>query len=289
MFKNTLIAFATCNIFAAAVSAQTTPPEQDRVETPRGVAMGPGALGNATSTSALAYNPAGMSATSVYHVEGGAAYIPDAGRFVLSSSVVDSTRKIAAGLAFRGLLSAEDESYSGMDGQGALSIALAESISVGLTGRYVSLSYDDSQTPADGDDTALRGFTMGASIHASPIPQLHISAVAMNFIDLESPLAPLTLGGGAAVVIADVFTLSMDALADMTTFEQPELTIGGAAEYFGETFALRAGYMYDTGRHRHSVTGGIAYIQSTVGIDASVRVNDDGETTVIAAVRYFVL
>ncbi len=270
--------------------AQDTPARED-LESTRGLAMGTGARASAASTSAIAYNPAGLPIGRLYHLEGLAAYEPSAGRWELGASVIDSmTNKLAAGLSFRGLLGDGESGYSGLDGRVGLGFPVSDAFSLGLSGRYLSLTRD-GQVPEGEDETLAQGFTLDASILIQPVTGLRIAAYGYNLIDLESPLAPLTIGGGAAYTAGELFTIGADVLVDLSTYDHAEWTAGGGLEYLaGGQVPLRGGYAYDHGRRVHTVTGGVGYVDQKVGVDISLSqdVRGASETRLLAAIRYFV-
>lgn len=255
--------------------------------------MGTGARASAASTSALAYNPAALALGRLYHIEGFSEYSPSARRWELGASIVDSmTQKLAAGLALRALLGDGEEGYSGFDGRLGLGFPLSDAFALGVAGRYVSITRD-GQTPEgeDWDQDLAKGFTMDASLTIQPTQGLRMVAFGLNLIDLESELAPLTLGGGAAFSVENVFTIGADVLVDMTTYEQAQWALGGGAEFLaGGQVPLRAGYEYDRGRRVHTVTGGVGYVTQKVGVDLSLaqEVSGADETRLLAAIRYFV-
>ena len=277
-------------ILAAVPALAQDEPRREDLSSSRGLAMGTGSRASSVSTSALAYNPAGLPIGRLYHLEGFAGYVPDAERWEVGGSIVDSmTNKLAAGLSFRGLLGNGEEGYSGMDGRVAVGLPFSEAFSLGIAGRYLSLTRD-GQIPEGESDELAQGITLDASILVQPTQGLRLVAFGYNLIDLESPYAPLTLGGGAAFS-AEMFTLGADVLVDLSTYESAEWTLGGGAEYLaGGQVPVRAGYAYDHGRRVHTVTGGLGYVDQKVGVDLSLAqdVRGAGETRLLATIRYFV-
>ena len=275
----------------AAAQDVTHAPEE--IDSSRDMAMGTGARASAASTSALAHNPAGLPFGRLYHIEGFSEYVPSVGRWELGAGIVDSmTQRLAAGLAMRALLGNGDDGYSGFDGRLGLGFPLSDAFALGVAGRYVSINRD-GQTPEgdDLDEDLAKGFTLDASMTIQPTEGLRLVAFGNNLIDLESELAPLTLGGGAAFSAENVFTIGADVLVDMTTYEQAEWTVGGGAEYLaGGQVPIRAGYEFDHGRRVHTVTGGLGYVSQKVGVDLSLsqEVSGADETRLLASIRYFV-
>jgi len=280
-------------LWPMTAAAQTTelPRRAETAETARGLSMGSGVRASAMSTSAVAYNPAALPFGRLYHLEGIVGYTAGEGRWTLGSTVVDSsTNKLAAGLSMRGLIGDGEEGYSGLDGRVALGFPLGNSLALGVGGRYVSLT-NEAQAPEGGEATLARGFTVDAAIQLQPIESLRLAALGYNLVDVESALVPVLVGGSAALVLADVFTLGADVLVDLSTFEEAQILTGGGVEYLaGGQVPLRAGYRYDRGRHLHSLTLGVGYVDQKVGVDLSFTrdVRGGDATEFLAAVRYFV-
>lgn len=263
-------------------------------DTARGVALGTGLRASAISTSALAYNPAALVLGKLYHLEGSVDYMPGFKTTALGAAVVDSsTSKIGAGIGFRGFLSG-DLGVSGIDVHGALALPFSELVSIGLGGRYVDLEYEvplpDEEDVVVGRELA-QGFTMSASLRIAPTQGLSLQALALNFIDIDSVFAPVTLGGAAAYTILDMVTLGIDVLFDMTTYESAALTIGGGGEVLiSHAVPIRIGYSYDVEREMNVLSGGVGYTDRQIGVDFSVQQQLDGptDTRFIGAVRYYV-
>ena len=236
--------------------------------------------------------PAAMALAPLYHVETQAQFSPQFGRWAFGGNVIDSsTNKLAAGMSFIGIVGNGESGYSGMDGRVALAFPIVNQVAIGISGRYLSLGREGT-APAGVDQEApvAQGFTMDGSIALS-LDILRISAIAQNFIDIGSILTPFRVGGGAAVLIGDFLTIAADVLGDLTTFVNPEILVGGGAEFLaGGIVPIRAGYRYDSGRAIHSVTGGIGYVDQSFGIELSLRQDVGGpeNTEVLLGLRYFV-
>lgn len=272
-------------------AAAQTPPGPEDMETARGLALGTGVRASATSTSALAYNPAGLAGGRLYHLETGAMYEPAFGRFITQAAVADSmTSKVAAGMSIRGIFGGDSAEHTGVDGRLALALPLGEAISIGVGGRYMSI--DGQGQTADGTGRpGATGFTMDASLRVSPVTGLVIAGYGYNLIDVGSPLAPLRAGGGISYTLASALTIGADVLVDPRTFDRTRLLVGGGIEYLAAgSVPLRVGYSWDQGRQLHVVTGGLGYIERKVGVDISLRqqVSGGSDTTLMASLRYFV-
>jgi hypothetical protein len=257
------------------------------------MAMGLGARASATSTSGLAYNAAGLSIGRLYHAETGAGYEPQSGRFFLTESVIDShSGPINAGVNFRYLHGNGQNGHGGYDGRVALGLPIGDNFALGLAGRYVSFWREGQE----GAPPWVEGVSLDASIRVTPTPGFHIAALGYNLIPLASPLTPMQVGGGVSYTIDGRITLAVDALADLSTWTnpdgsmRPEALVGGAFEYFTGEVPLRAGYLYDSGRNAHFVTAGLGWMNQQLGGEIGVRqeVTGDYQTWLLATFRYFV-
>ena len=90
----------------------------------------------------------------------------------------------------------------------------------------------------------------------------------------------------------DELTAEVNGLLDTTSGPSATWGVRAGAEWLqGEHVPLRAGYSYDELRRTHAASGGIGYVGSKVGFDASVRHEFSGDvpgTTFVIALRYFV-
>ncbi|HET6338542.1 MAG TPA: hypothetical protein VFG30_35225 [Polyangiales bacterium] len=261
-------------------------------DTARGIALGTGVRASSMSTSALAYNPAALVLGKLYHLEGVVDYSSSYSGAALGAAVVDSaTSRIGAGIAFRGFLSG-DVGVAGIDGRAGLAFPFSEQVSIGLGGRYLSLDADNVTAAGRSTETRLvKGFTMDASLRIAPIPALAIEAMAVNFIDLDSPYAPVYLGGSVAYTAASIATFGLDTLVDISTFDTAGVLIGGGVEFLiAQVAPIRLGYSFDTKRELHTLSGGAGYTDRAVGFDISIQqqLSNDKDTRVMGSVRYYV-
>lgn len=260
-------------------------------DTARGIALGTGVRASAMSTSALAYNPAALVLGRLYHLEGNIDYSSMYSGAALGAAVVDSsTSRVGAGIAFRGFLSG-DVGVGGIDGRVALAVPFSEMVSAGIGGRYLSLAYHNVTDAGRKTKTELvDGFTMDASVRVQPIPSLSIEAMALNFIDLSSAVAPVMLGGSIAYTAAAIATFGLDTLVDISTFDSAGVLIGGGVEFLiANVMPIRLGYSFDTKRELHTLSGGVGYTDRSVGLDLSVQqqLSNEKDTRVMGSVRYY--
>ena len=285
-----------------ALSDKRDCPKSAAPETPRGLALGTGVRAAAVSTSALAYSPAALALGNLYHIEANLDYMAALDTVALGAAAVDSsTSKVGAGIALRGFLSGDDGfdaehryDYDGLDGRLGVALALSDAFSLGVGARYIDLSTeedDDGDGQEDSDLELVQGFTMDASLRIVPVEGVQVDIAALNFLDRDSPFVPVMLTGGLAFAVASAFSLGIDVLTDMSSFDDPQVTIGGGAEYLGgNAIPVRAGYSFDIAREIHALGVGIGYTDQRVGLDVGVRQELSGgdDTRVMAAVRYYV-
>jgi hypothetical protein len=272
----------------AVVQAQA---QAATMETSRGVALGTGVRASALSGAALLYNAASMPLARTYHIEGTSSYEPQAGRLSVMAAAVDSmlNEHFSAGLAARAIFSDGEQGYSGFDGRVGVAVPIADAVGIGLAGRYVNLSGEG--VPEGQEDTAPDGFTMDASLRVSLAKVFHISGMIYNFIDLESALAPITVGGSASVQLMESLTFGGDVLFDLTTYDSAQSQIGGGVEYLANgAIPIRAGYFYDAGLEVHALSGGLGYVSRTIGVEVALRqqISGENDTFVMMTLRYFV-
>jgi hypothetical protein len=261
-------------------------PEPMNLESARGLALGTGSRASALSSSALAYSPAALAIGGLYHIEGNVDYLAGHDTVALGGIVTDSsTSKVGAGIGFRGFLASSADGYDGLDGRLGLALPLSPQFALGVAGRYIDLS-----THREPSQTLAEGFTMDASMRVTPTNGLQIDLAALNFIDLESAYVPLLLNAGFAFAVASVVSVGVDLLTDMSTFENPEFSLGGGIEYLGiPSVPLRAGYGVDFARRIHVLTAGIGYTDQVFGIDIGLRqqVHPGYDTRIMGSVRYY--
>lgn len=266
-------------------------PEPVSVESARGLGLGTGMRATSVSTSALAYSPGALSLGNLYHIEGNIDYIGVGDAVALGGGVVDSsTSKLGAGIGLRGFLSG-DGGYDGLDGRLGLGLSLSDAFAIGLAGRYISLSSEQTVGDDTESHTLAQGFTLDASLRVIPTEGLQIDVAALNFVDLAEAEVPVTIATSMAFAIADAFSLGGDLLVDLSTFDKAAITVGGGLEFLaGNAIPLRGGYRGDLARKTHALTVGVGYVDSQVGFDIGLRQNvaGDKETRVMAAMRYYV-
>lgn len=287
-----------------AVRAEPVVPEV-RIESARGVGLGTGSRASSASTQAQADNPANLVVGSVAHIESLYSYAPQLKRMAAGASVVDSmTSKLGAGLSARGLFgdnAAGDN--SGWEGRLSLGLPIGSLLSIGVAGRYSNLTVSDPKArperpPLEGETPdhtyKLKAFTMDAAATLRLLEgALSVSALAYNFINTDSPLAPVKVGGSIAFG-REALSLGGDLLVDLNrahVYDGAKIQVGGGLEYLTQGLVpLRLGYFYDQGRHQQAVTFGLGYLDRKFGVQISVRqmVAGSKDTLLFSSIQYFV-
>ncbi|MET0344146.1 MAG: hypothetical protein ABW252_24235 [Polyangiales bacterium] len=287
---------------APARADRLVPPS--RIESPRGMALGTGAIASSAGTQAQADNPANLPVGGQYQIESFLAYDPTFHRFGVGGSVADSvTSRLAAGASVRTVLGDNDAGKNkGWEGRVGLGFPIIEQLSIGIAARYASFTVADTRSvperaPVDGepiDQTfRLKGFTMDAALTLRPVPGLAISGLAYNIVNRKSPLAPLMVGGSAAFSVQGL-TLGADVLVDLNRhayWDDGKMIAGGGLEYLaGGAVPLRVGFRHDTGRDQSAVTGGLGYVDARFGFMFSLRqtVSNGKETSLLFAAQFFI-
>jgi len=266
-------------------------------ETARGLALGTGVRASSVSTSALAYSPAALALGDLYHIEANLDYMTAFETVALGAAAVDSsTSKIGAGFGIRGFLSGEDGfatdsgyDLDGFDGRLGVGFALSDAFAIGVLARYLDVWTELDDEEEDEYELA-QGFTMDASVRITPVSGLQIDLAALNFIDRDTPYVPVMITGGIAIAAASQLSLGVDVLTDVSSFDDPQVTVGGGIEYLGgNSVPIRAGYFFDIARELHALGVGIGYTDQRVGLDLGVQqqLNQGNETRIQAAVRYY--
>lgn len=268
------------------------PPQEDAMETARGLGMGSGARAGAMGISALAYNPANLGVGKFYHVEAISTVIPgDDTTWTIGSAIVDSlTSKLAVGTNYRGVFGGEDREYKGWDWRTAIGIAAAKAFGLGAAVRWAKMkSRTDDDDQREGP--SLNAVTMDASIRITPIEWLNLAGLGYNLIYTRSPLAPQMAGASLSLAPLESFSIGGDMLWDLKTFDDPKIIAGGGVEYLaGGQVPIRAGYRRDQGRDLNQVTASTGYAKPKFAVEMSLRqtLGSQKETYLLFMMRYAV-
>lgn len=267
------------------------PPREQTYETARGIGMGGGARASATGTSALAYNPANLGLSPVYHIETMVGFVPNARTWVYGGAVADAvSNRIAAGMSFYGYYGNEDRNYGGFDGRLSLGLAITQALGIGISGRYIKLTSDEENEDGEQVGGGIRALTVDAALRLTAFEGLQIAAFGYNLIPTNSGFAPLQVGGAISYSYKTTFSINLDMLVDLSTFDEPMVIFGAGAEYLaGSSVPIRIGFRRDWGRDVNQITAALGYVDTKFGVDIGLRQDlGGGDTTLLLSARYHV-
>jgi hypothetical protein len=299
------VAFATLAARGAHADPSSTSIEQGydlgEVQHPRSVGMAGALQVWGGSTTAVFVNPANLPLYRVYHIEGLAAFGPEARRQSYGGAVVDSSTSRLAG-GFGG-------TWSQMDPDGirrqwtdlrlALAYPLGDRFHLGATGRFLRVNQGVTRGPlgaslaSDGTSTEplFSQFTFDAGAAIAVTEGLRVAVSGRNLTAPGTGLMPLGVAGGVGWSNQTV-TVEADTLVDFTTFgsARARAMIGGEV-LLADRVPLRAGYRYDAGTKTHAVALGAGYVERRFSIEVGARrdvVADNPATTIAVGLRIFI-
>jgi hypothetical protein len=275
--------------------------ELGEIQHPRTVAMGGAAQVWGGSTTAVFVNPANLPLYRVYHLEGLAAFGPEARRQSYGGAVVDSSTSRLAG-GFGG-------TWSQMDPDGirrqwtdlrlALAYPLGDRFHVGLTGRYLRANQAVTRGPfgqslaSDGrsDEPIVNEFTFDAGAAVAITEGLRLAVSGRNLTAPGYGLMPLIVAGGLGWSNRTV-TAEANTLVDFTTFGSARArAMAGAEILLADHFPVRGGYRYDAGMKTHALSLGLGYVDRRFSVDVGGRrdiVADHPSTMISVGLRFFI-
>jgi opacity protein-like surface antigen len=305
------LALLGCTASSALVHAEPSelPPQfaynYGETDTPRSAAMGGGLRALGFGTTAPFLNPASMGASRIYHIEALGQFTPEAARQLYGGTIVDSTRRFGGGVSvIGGFQDPDGVDRSHIDVRAALAYAISDKFSIGLTGRYLNLDQEglgplgqsrasggllDAEDPPSGRQSLVNTITFDAGINVAVTDGLRIGLVGHNLSYPDHGLLPTLVGGGIGYGTED-FSLEIDAIADLNSYEKATPRImAGAEVLLGDHFPVRGGYRYDNGADSHALSAGTGYIDPRFSIEAAVRrtVAGPSATTIVVSLAYF--
>ena len=256
-FSGTSVArlFFTCALLLSQVGyAQLA-------DSPRGMAMS-GVRGDPVGSSAIIYNPAGMSRAYQYAAEAFYVRAAPGDANAVGLNVVDSKTQpqLAVGLSYGFQFTDEgaDVSQTGHDARLAFAHpAIVKKLNLGVSLRYLQIEREASGV----ETTNLEGFTIDAGLLLSASNNFHIGLVGHNLVDLNDPAVPRRAGGGVAYV-GEGISLDFDVLVDWQSHEdgaKPVFAVGLEA-FLSGSVPLRAGYTHDMALETQWVSGGLGFM-----------------------------
>lgn len=271
------------------------------IQHPRTVAMAGAQQAFGGSTSAIFVNPANLTLYRVYHVEGLAAFSPEARRQSYGGAIADSSTSRLAG-GFGGTWSQMDPDgikRTWADLRLALAYPLGDRISLGVTGRYLRAAQRTGGGPlgaslaSDGtpNDPLFSQFTFDAGIGVSITEQIRVAVSGRNLTAPNSGLAPTILAGGLGFSNQTV-TVEANSLVDFTTFGEARMRGMVGGEFFvADRVPIRGGYRYDAGTKTHAVSLGAGYVDRQFSVELGGRrdvVADHPATVIGVGLRFFI-
>lgn len=275
--------------------------ELGEVQHPRSVALAGAQQVWGGSTTAVFVNPANLSLYRVYHLEGLAAFGPEARRQSYGGAVVDSSTSRLAG-GFGG-------TWSQMDPDGirrqwtdlrlALAYPLGDRFHLGMTGRYMRVNQGATRGPfgaslaSDGTsgEPIVNEFTFDAGAAVAITEQLRFAISGRNLTAPGTGLMPLGVAGGLGWSNQTV-TAEANTLVDFTTFGAARMRMmAGAEVLLADRIPLRAGYRYDAGMKTHAIGAGAGYVDRRFSIEVGGRrdvVADHPATMISVGLRFFI-
>jgi hypothetical protein len=294
---------ATQTRVQASPSSTTTEQGYDlgEVQHPRTVAMAGANQVFGGSTQAIFANPANLSLYRVYHLEGLAAFSPEARRQSYGGAVVDSsTSKLAGG--FGGTWSQMDPDgikRTWTDLRLTLAYPLGDRFHVGVTGRYLRLTQPVDRGPfgpslaSDGkpSDPLTSSFTFDAGAAIAITEGLRVAISGRNLTVPGNGLAPTSLVGGAGWSNQTI-SVEANSLVDFNTYSsaRTRAMVGGEV-LVADHIPLRGGYRYDAGTKSHALSLGAGYVDKRFSVDLAGRrdiVAEHPSTMISIGLRFFI-
>jgi hypothetical protein len=275
--------------------------ENGEIQHPRSVAMAGANEALGGSTTAIFVNPANLALYRVYHLEGLAAFSPEARRQSYGGAIADSSTSRLAG-GFGGTWSQMDPDgihRTWADLRLTLAYPLGDRLSLGMTGRYLRVGQSTTAGPfgaslASGgtsDDPIFSQFTFDAGAALQITDRLRLGVSGKNLTATGSGLAPLMLAGGLGFSNGTV-TVEADSLVDFTTYDSVRgRGMLGAEVLLADRFPVRAGYRYDAGTRAHGVGLGAGYVEKKFSIELGGRrdiIADHPATMISIGLRLFI-
>ncbi|MBX3228730.1 MAG: hypothetical protein KIT84_08765 [Labilithrix sp.] len=301
-------ALASAVVFAcsrAQASPSSTSIEQGyelgEVQHPRTVGMAGANQVWGGSTSAIFANPANLSLYRVYHLEGLAAFGPEAGRQSYGGAVVDSSTSRVAG-GFGGTWSQMDQDgikRQWTDLRLTLAYPLGDRFHIGVTGRYFRSTQGTQRGPfgaspaSDGTptDPIASQFTFDAGVAIAITEQLRFAVSGRNLTAPGTSLMPTAVAGGLGWSNQTV-SAEANTLVDFTTWSGPRArAMLGGEILLADHIPLRTGYRYDAGMKTHALSLGAGYVDRRFSIDVAGRrdiVADHPSTLISVGLRFFI-
>ncbi|MBI2897792.1 MAG: hypothetical protein HYY06_29810 [Deltaproteobacteria bacterium] len=279
------------------VVAAPTARAEEAFEGARSLAMGGALRAAAVSNPSLYLNPAALAVGRLYHVEAAYQYEAGAQGHLANASVVDSTNAVAGGIGATYSVSDPDHAdRTAYDLRLGLGVPIGRAFSLGATLKYLHLIQDGvprtgSPVAAEEGEPLLDDLTFDAGALLRVASFLSFGVTGYNLTALDSPEAPMKVGFGAAVNVAELAVIDSDVILDLSTYGKVAARYGIGGEYFAANrYPLRVGYTIDPWLDQQFLSGGLGYVDQRFAAEVSVRqgIAGSSSTTVTAALRFFV-
>lgn len=276
-------------------------------ETPRSTAMGGALRAMGAGTTGMFLNPAAIPLSRLYHIQALAQGTPETGRQVYGGTVVDTvTSRLGGGFSFvGGFMDPKGIDRSFLDMRLDLAFPITERFIIGLGGRYLKLTQsgvgafgsspfsggllDTGSTSLPPGRTAMvNTVTLDAGIVVRPTDQIFIAAVGQNLTYPRNGILPTTVGGGLGFG-GETFSIEVDGIADLNSWDKPTARFGLGGEYVvASVVPIRAGYRFDQGAKLHTVSLGTGYVGPIFSIEGAVKrtISNPGATTMVFSIAY---
>lgn len=268
-------------------------------ETARSAGVGGALRATGSGTTGMFQNPASMALTRVYHLEGIAQYTPETERVMVGAVIVDSIMNrqgLAGGLAVLGGVLDNGLDWSTLDVRTGFAVPIGDRLFLGIGGRYAKMGQGSAnEAPREGgasDATtlSLNAFTFDAGLTLKATDLLHIAVVGQNLGTTNVGTFPRMVGGGIGVATAG-FTLEVDALADLSSYEETTARfMGGAEVLVANHVPLRLGYQFDQGASLHWLTAGVGYVGTEFAVEGALRrtlSSEQNASSIVLSLAYF--
>lgn len=269
-------------------------------ETARSAGVGGALRATGNGTTGMFQNPASMALTRVYHLEGIAQITPETERIMVGAVIVDSImnrQRLAGGLAvLGGILDPDGLDWSALDVRAGLACPIGDRLFIGIGGRYAKLgkgSAEEAPRVGGGPDAttlSLNSFTFDAGLTLKATDLLHIAVVGQNLGTTNVGTFPRMVGGGIGVATED-FTLEVDALADLNSYEETTARfMGGGEVLVANHVPLRLGYQFDQGANLHWLTAGVGYVGTDFAVEGALRrtlSSEQNASSIVLSLAYF--
>lgn len=281
----------------------------------RALGMGEALRANSSGAAALQMNPAGMSLSRGYVIEGQYGInIEDVGHHAFVGIVDSVTSRVAAGLYYEyihtdpklgtywagGLLEHPSVTRQGHAAGLALSMAFGDRFLLGATIKYLhmntALSLPTGSVPPHLSLDSLNNVTFDVGGIVKIVPKLNFAIVGQNLWSHNSVETPTLLGFGLSYMPLPSLSINFDGVVNFTGYRTPiyEKTAGQDVAVEGTKFKatgrfgpglewliagkvpLRAGFIYDTALAASYVTVGSGYFSRQFAIDLSYRAKTSG-------------